>query len=128
MHDFLVPLIQQLVNGFSTGSIYVLIALGITIYVHFKTKTGRYDLVLDYNSRSITIPPMHQRNTAEIIPMSEVTLFDAAKVETGSGDDRKTTWQVKLVDRTNREVVVHESYLKPDAKRLADTLNAKLKS
>jgi branched-chain amino acid transport system permease protein len=31
MHDFLVPLIQQLVNGFSTGSIYVLIALGITV-------------------------------------------------------------------------------------------------
>ena len=31
MHDFLVPLIQQLVNGLSTGSIYVLIALGITI-------------------------------------------------------------------------------------------------
>jgi hypothetical protein len=104
------------------------IALGITIYIHFKTKSGRYDLVLDYNSQSIAVPPLRQRKTVEIVPMSEVKQFDTMRVVSGAGKNQRTTWQVKLVDRTDRELVVNESYLERDATRLAETLNTKLRS
>jgi hypothetical protein len=36
-------------------------------------------------------------------------------------------WQVKLVSRDDRDVVVQEGYLESEATRLAETLNAKLK-
>jgi hypothetical protein len=113
------------------GSVWgmeVAIALGITIYMHLKMKSGRYDLVLDYNSRSITVPPLRQRKISEIVPMADVKQFDTAKVITGVGKNRRTTWQVKLVDRTDRELVVSESYLERNATLLAETLNEKVKS
>lgn len=104
------------------------IALGLTIYQHFKMKSGCYDLVMDYSSRSVTIPAMHQRKRAEIIPMSEVKEFGIADKLTGTGRNQRVMWQVKLVNRENRNVVVQEGYLESEATRLAETLNAKLKT
>ena len=40
----------------------------------------------------------------------------------------KITWQVKLRANADREFLLQETYLEPQAKRLAETLNAKLSS
>jgi len=103
------------------------ISAGVAIRLQRKLKAGRYDLVMDYNSRSVTVPALYKRNAAEVIPMAQVNQFETVKVDTGYGKNRRVTWQVNLVGRDNRQVLVHESYLRPDAERLAETLNAKLK-
>jgi len=104
------------------------IALGLAIYRHLKMKSGCYDLVLDYSSRLITIPATRQCKRAETIAMSEVKQFDVADIVTGAGRNRRVMWQVKLVNREDHDVVVQEGYLESDATRLANTLNAKLKT
>lgn len=102
------------------------IALWISISMHFKTKTGRYDLVFDENSRTITAPAIAKRKTVEMIPIAEVKKFEVERVESGSGDDHKVTWQLKLLADNAREVLLQESHSERQATRLAETLNAKL--
>jgi hypothetical protein len=83
---------------------------------------------MDYSSRSITIPAMHQRTRVETIPMSDAREFGIADRLTGTGRNQRVMWQVKLVSRDDRDVVVQEGYLESEATRLAETLNAKLKA
>jgi hypothetical protein len=118
------PTIMKVITVWGTG---FAIALGLTISRHFKMKSGCYDLVMDYSSRSITIPAMHQRTRVETIPMSDVREFGIADRLTGTGRNQRVMWQVKLVSRDDRDVVVQEGYLESEATRLAETLNAKLK-
>ena len=71
---------------------------------------------------------MHQRKSAETIPMSDVKEFGTTDKLTGTGRNQRVMWQVKLVSRENRDVVVQEGYLQSEATRLAATLNAKLRT
>jgi hypothetical protein len=103
-----------------------LFSVGVSVKVYLKTKSGHYDLVFDRNSRTVTVPAVHKRPRAEMIPISEVKTFDVEKIETGSGDDHKITWQVKLRANADREFLLQETHLEPQANRLAATLNAKL--
>jgi hypothetical protein len=104
------------------------IAVGISAYLQMKTRSGRYDLVFDQNARTITVPAVQKRKVVETIPMAEVQKFDVERVESGSGDDHKVTWQLKMVADGGREMLLEESYFERQAKRLAETLNAKLKA
>ncbi|HEY6227430.1 MAG TPA: DUF3592 domain-containing protein, partial [Verrucomicrobiae bacterium] len=102
------------------------IAIGTTVYLQMKTRSGRYDLVFDNSARTITVPAVQKRKVVETIPMAEVQKFDVEKVESGTGDDHKVTWQLKMVADGGREVLLQENYFEPQAKRLAQTLNARL--
>ena len=103
------------------------VALGVTIYSGLRAKSGRFDLVIDYESRSITIPAMYGRKSVERIPMSDVKGFAIESVvANGSNRNRNVKWQVKLIDRADGEIVVQEGFWELNARRLSETLNAKL--
>jgi hypothetical protein len=103
------------------------LAVWVSVYVHLKTKSGRYDLVFDRNSRMMTVPAIQKRKVTEMIPMADVQKFDVEKVETGSGEDHKVTWHLKMVAGEGRETLLQEMHVETQAKRLAKTLNARLK-
>jgi len=118
------PSMTKVVTVWGAG---FLIAMGISVWVYLKTQSGKYDLVFDRNSRMITLPAVQKRTAAEMVPMAEVQKFDVEKVETGSGEDHKVTWHLKMVAGEGRETLLREMYVETQAKRLAETLNARLK-
>jgi hypothetical protein len=118
------PSMTKVVTVWGAG---LAIAVAITAHLHLKTQRGRYDLVFDENSRTVTVPPIRNRRSVEVVPMADVKKFDVEKVESGTGDDRSVTWQVKMVADGGREVLLQESYLERHAQRLAATFNTKLR-
>ncbi len=104
------------------------IALGASISVYLKLKSGRYDLVFDHNSRTITVPAVRNVQSRETIPMSDVRSFDLDEMESGSDKDRKVTWYVKILTDVGHELFVQEIDHETQAKRLVETLNEKLKA
>lgn len=117
------PTMMKAVTVWGAGFV---IAGGTSVYVYLKARSGRYDLVFDRTAQMITVPAVQKRQTVEMIPIAEVKKFDVEKVENGSGDDHKVTWQVKMLAGEGREVLLQKGCLEKQAKRLAETLNARL--
>jgi hypothetical protein len=103
-----------------------LISVVLATISFIKMKSGHYDVVIDRNSQTVTIPATHKRSSAEIIPISEIKSIDATESRSGSGEDEKVTWQVKLRTRDDREFLLQDTYVQTDAERLATTLNARI--
>lgn len=91
-----------------------------------RLKSGRYDLIIDHDSRAISIPAMHKRTARELLQISDIHEIIAHEVRSGSGDDEKVTWNVTLRTRDNREILLRDAPAQDDAERLAETLNTRL--
>ncbi|HUS36482.1 MAG TPA: DUF3592 domain-containing protein [Verrucomicrobiae bacterium] len=102
------------------------ISVAVALIIRHRMKSGRYDFVIDRASQIATIPAMHKRTSREIISLSQIKNIETAEVRSGSGDDEKKSWHVKLHTHDNREFLLRDASSEADARRLAHTLNTQI--
>ena len=118
------PSIPQVTTIWGTG---FAISIAVAIVTGNRIRSGRYDFVIDRASQIATIPAMHKRSSREILSLSQIKNIDMTEVRSGSGDDEKKSWQVKLHTNDNREFLLRDASTEAEAQRLTRTLNAKIR-
>jgi hypothetical protein len=118
------PRIHEVLSVWGTA---FAISLAAALITRHRTKSGRYDFIIDRASQIATIPAMHKRPSREIISLSQIKNIDMTEVRSGSGDDEKKSWHVKLHTTDNREFLLREAPAEADARRLANTLNERVR-
>ena len=123
-------------SGFHPKMSYILTVWGsgiaFSLYsavnVYLKTKAGKYDLVIDHDSKCITVPPMHKRKEAQIIPMTDIQSIDTEEIEIGRSRNgtQNRRWQINLHTRDNQKIHLNTKYTESEATDLASTLSSKI--
>jgi hypothetical protein len=117
------PSLEKVVTIWGTG---FLIAVVAAVVLRRRINAGLYDLVIDRDPQTISIPAMHKRAARELLPIAEISKITSHEVRTRSGEDEKVTWHVTLHTRDNREILLRDPPLQDEAELLAETLNSKL--
>jgi hypothetical protein len=119
------------VVGFSSGFHPSLVRIGLVwgtilflsiivmIWTSVQRNSGKYDLVLDNNSRAVTIPAMNRRSAKETVRFADIRNIEARTNRTGSGEDEKVEHQVVLQKTDGAEFLLKQEINEARANLLA---------
>jgi hypothetical protein len=106
----------------SIWAIEIVISIVITIVFRRREVAGKYDLILDFSARQLSMPAMHKRKEVERIPFADVRAIRSRTFTEGSGEDKRETHQIHLQTRDGRELLLKEEISGLRATRLAKAL------
>ena len=103
-------------------------ALWAAVSNWLKKREGVFDLVLDFNSGTLSIPALHGRETREIVPFAEIEQITAREVPSPTRrNKRRTTNELILRTRRGEEFILKKPSTLDHGQQWANWLQARIR-